>query len=525
MHFLITIILIVFGCLAAQGQPSGYNRTYKAGTYGCSFPAAEPFGNDGMMVAAFSLDSQAVTTGIKFIRVDKYGDIRALNYLTLNDTFFVWHAYRSFTRINDNQYVAVCNVETTNGIRSWLIATVDSNAQVTNYKHLPAPVCQGNSFITIRDIKYASAGNSLLVLGHIECGLNDEYQMLLMKLDTSLNIGWTKTYGVANRMNLAVGILIEDDGYIMFGQRDNGNLVAPYKENYFSSAQMIKVDTAGTAQWTYLSEQSSLYSEMRDLARTPDNGYLYICSGNTITTTPPGFNPDRYCKGLVIKLDSARNELWRKECEEHYTHFPGVWPYEIMTEPGGNFLITGNYDDSVGLHLYEPYGGLMKFAPDGQLKWTRRYKATDTLAWNLESYKFEDGFVMNDRILLAGTFYNATNGWSADEAVYGWIVNLDSNGCVDPLNGNCGTTTVPQVAKKTDLILYPNPTAGELFIGNPTRGFLDISVTDIAGHLLIKRTGADERVRLDVRALIPGTYLCTVTSKGQILLQDKFIRE
>src|SRR6185312_13116511 len=91
-----------------------------------------------------------------------------------------------------------------------------------------------------------------LILSVVECqvpGANKPTNFVLTKLDSSFNIIWEKEYGAPNLNDIPLKILVEPDGYLMAGGRNNENLT----DKYFTfHAQLIKVDTGGSQQWSWL---------------------------------------------------------------------------------------------------------------------------------------------------------------------------------------------------------------------------------------------------------------------------------
>ncbi|CAN5134667.1 hypothetical protein BH09BAC1_BH09BAC1_00940 [soil metagenome] len=80
------------------------------------------------------------------------------------------------------------------------------------------------------------------------------------------------------------------------------------------------------------------------------------------------------------------------------------------------------------------------------------------------------------------------------------------------------TTSVALGDTWVTTLIYPNPTTDFIYIESPVAG-LDVSIADIAGHLVFASTTVSPSTKISLRHLPKGTYFLTVS-----LLGDKAVR-
>jgi hypothetical protein len=114
------------------------------------------------------------------------------------------------------------------------------------------------------------------------------------------------------------------------------------------------------------------------------------------------------------------------------------------------------------------------------------------------------------------------------------VADVDSDGDYDIISGNysggltlyMGGEFISSVAEESiadDIVLYPNPSVGEINLGIPTALKVEaIEVTDIGGRL-VKRLPAQVR-RMDVSDLDPGMYFCNLIVSGKRVSKTFIVR-
>jgi hypothetical protein len=103
---------------------------------------------------------------------------------------------------------------------------------------------------------------------------------------------------------------------------------------------LMKTDTAGNVQWTWLSDPSKKTFEAKDVIRTQDGGYVYCGSGDgyEILGANGTWSIPRF-RGWVEKLDSNRNVVWSRAFNDFYD---GTEFKKVIEAPDGRLFLFGN---------------------------------------------------------------------------------------------------------------------------------------------------------------------------------------
>jgi len=221
------------------------------------------------------------------IKLDSNGDITWQK--TYNE---VWR-FTSIQQTSDGGYIAGGDYieEVTPGIQDndLLLLKLDSMGNISWAKSYDLSLQEYvPSIQQTPDLGY-------IVMGNIRLGLV-EYDILLLKLDSSGGVSWQKRYG---RDGLYRGFSIHyttDGGYIIGG----GNRVSgPGADDIW----VLKLDQNGNILWqkTYGGYD---YDYIFSLQSTPDGGYVVV--GNTRSF---GFGMSDI---LVVRLDGTGNIIWQK---------------------------------------------------------------------------------------------------------------------------------------------------------------------------------------------------------------------
>lgn len=185
----------------------------------------------------------------------------------------------------------------------------------------------------------------------------------------------------------------------------------------------------------------------------------------------------------------------------------------------GNFWVVGTEKDSQNLGAT---GLIMKIAPDLQVLWKREYRVSPPESLLHEA--FWDAVEMPDHgFVLAGRAFGPLEDstWSN-----GWVIRVDSLGCLEP---GCDTvfTAVhdpPAGEEDAGLSLYPNPTAGALHLALTESDalLLGARLLDAQGRVLydvqFRREAGWRACSLDLGGQPAGVYVVQVrTTKGWVV--------
>ncbi len=276
---------------------SGYIEWQKMiSVYGRAYDVQET--EDGGYVLVTSNYSALKWTGLSVIKLDQYGDIQwAKNYEgCIDDNWDDWGVNFSIELTPDGGYIVAGNT-----------------------RDLPENICESNFVI----------GNS---------------DLWILKLDSTGDIQWQKTYGGA------------DDDYANYIRKtsDGGYIVAGVTESFGAGNTdiwVLKIDSAGNIQWQKTFGGSD-WDYAYEIQQTTDGGYVLV--GTTYS----------FGGAWVIKLDSLGSIQWQKTY--------GGWDgngHSIKQTQDGDYVVTGTfYQSGVGDDIW-----LLKLDPMGDLKWQKVY--------------------------------------------------------------------------------------------------------------------------------------------------------
>jgi hypothetical protein len=277
-------------------------------------------------------------SGIKFAIFDNQGNkLRDTVYQQIGKSLDGW-SNNLLLMPNNNLVLAVEEFDTSQNY-STLLVKIDTMGAVTMGKQIDKPLCMNEPWMKVVDIK-PIGNNQFIMLSRMSCkalGQPLKVDILLTKLDSDFNVIWHKQYGSGQTNNAAWKLLIEPDGYLIAGGRNNLNQTSM---NFSLRAMLMKTDTAGNVQWTWLSDPSKKTFEAKDVIRTQDGGYVYCGSGDgyEILGANGTWSIPRF-RGWVEKLDSNRNVVWSRAFNDFYD---GTEFKKVIEAPDGRLFLFGN---------------------------------------------------------------------------------------------------------------------------------------------------------------------------------------
>jgi hypothetical protein len=205
------------------------------------------------------------------------------------------------------------------------------------------------------DLDFATSIKQTSDGGYIVAGVAYSFgvgngDLWVLKLDPSGNVKWQKTYGKAGG-DVATSIeQTSDGGYIVAGATDSFG-------KGFSDLWVLKLDSSGNVQWqkTY---GGADWDEASSIEQTSDGGY--IVAGET----------DSFGAGRddlwILKLDSSRNVQWQKT----YGGAKDDMAKSIWQTSDGGYIVAG---------MTESFGDIkgdlwvLKLDSSGNVQWQKTY--------------------------------------------------------------------------------------------------------------------------------------------------------
>ncbi|UCE37747.1 MAG: Ig-like domain-containing protein [Thermoplasmata archaeon] len=237
-----------------------------------------------------------------------------------------------------------------------------------------------------------TSDNGLIVIGSTRSYGAGDYDVWLIKTDSSGNEQWNKTFGGVNA----------DQGHSTQETFDGGYIIAGYTESYGAGnrdAWLIKTDSSGNEAWNKTFGGSN-WDFGRSIQQTSDGGY--IIGGETSSYGAGGYDV------WLIKTDSSGNEQWNKT-------FGGISSdagYSVQQTSDGGYIIAGETVKGGSFDFW-----LIKTDSLCIEQWNRTFGGTGTEYGKSVMQTSDDGYIMT----------GLTNSYGAGSWDV-WLVKTDSSG-------------------------------------------------------------------------------------------------
>ncbi|MCD4708481.1 MAG: hypothetical protein K8S62_12185 [Candidatus Sabulitectum sp.] len=235
-----------------------------------------------------------------------------------------------------------------------------------------------------------------IVAGYTESYGAGDYDVYLVKTDSSGDTLWTKTFGGTEY----------DPGFSVQQTTDEGYIVAGSTRSYGAGGAdvyIIKTNSDGDTLWTNTYGGSG-YDAGYFVQQTTDGGY--VATGYTYSYGAGG--ADVY----LIKTDSIGDTLWTKT----FGGYEWEYGFSVRQTTDGGYIVAG-FTDSYGAGLDDVY--LIKTDSSGDTLWTKTYGGTN----------FDVGYYAHQTIDGGYIVAGSTESYGAGgEDVY--LIKTDSGGNV-----------------------------------------------------------------------------------------------
>ena len=340
----------------------------------------------------------------------------------INDSMVDFNTANAVQQTSDGGYViAGGNGETGSpGNKIWILK-LDSSGAVQwqkNYKNSVSSYAY--SIQQTEDGGYIVAGSDYA--GGVICPscaiAIDDGDIWLLKLDSSGEIQWQKTYGTNSSDEEAFSIQqTRDGGYIVAGKSLDA-LVAG-KPALFA----MKLNSSGAIEWQNGYGNRSSGDVTATIRQTDDGGYILAGTNNLIYGST--INRDIW----LFKLTSSGEIEWQKTYGDAGS--PDQWPnqtppndyaYSIQQTKDGGYIIGGS---SVG------YGGafILKLDRSGEIDWQKTYYYLHALTFN-NNVTNSDNRIQSIQQTQDGGYI--ASGYIASDWQYDlWVLKIDSSGAIE----------------------------------------------------------------------------------------------
>jgi len=229
------------------------------------------------------------------------------------------------------------------------------------------------------------------------------YDFWLVKTDSSGNMQWNKTYGGDGTDYVHSIVQTSDGGYALAG----------YTSSFGAGGYdfwLVKVNSSGNVQWnkTY---GGAGWDEAYSIQQAVDGGY--VLAGRTDSF---GAGRDDF---WLVKTDSSGNIQWNKT----YGATTTERAHSLVKTTDGGYAIAG-YTNSSGVGYFDFW--LVKVDSSGNMQWARTYGGADFEQAHSVIQTTDGGYAIAGR----------TDSFGVGNADF-WLVKTDSSGNMQ-WNKTCG---------------------------------------------------------------------------------------
>ncbi|SNY95126.1 hypothetical protein [Flagellimonas pacifica] len=281
--------------------------------------------------------------------------------------------------------------------------------------------------IQTTDGGYAVLGFSNSTDGDIAEKTTNVNDYWLLKLDAEGNLQWSKTYGGSKDDRGQSVVQTTDGGYAIVGYAMSNDGDGSNNEGFHDS-WILRLDTSGNILW----EKSfgfSGHDHSYDVIQTADGGFFF--SGFLDVTSSGGSGNDGKGNYLTrhgvgefwgTKLDADGNLQWRR-------YFGGTnndRSFAVVQANDGSFLLTGasesnDFDIKNSNGSYDFW--VIKVSDKGELLWEKSFGGSGIdKAYDIVKSK-DDGYLITGNTFSTDVDISKNNGESDV-----WLIKIDDNG-------------------------------------------------------------------------------------------------
>ncbi|MFN8417383.1 MAG: S8 family serine peptidase [Cytophagaceae bacterium] len=284
---------------------------------------------DGGYVIAGRTDSYGGGLDCYLIKINATGTIQWSKAFGRSGNDYIMNCYQTpdggYITSGSSQAVAYSNYD-------WIITKLDASGSVVWTKCIGSSLDDGcRRMIVTSDGGYLCAGHSRY--------RNSNSDALVIKLDASGNIQWSKSYGGAGNEDMYVVSETADGNYILGGFTDSfgaGNF----------DVFLSKFDTNGNVLWDKIyggAQAETILSGQ--ILNTADNGYMFVCTsgsygagGNDALIIKTDCNGNSSCTSSNVTFEYYTPTLVMNTFTATSVNAPGSATPSTVTSTASNFI-------------------------------------------------------------------------------------------------------------------------------------------------------------------------------------------
>ncbi|MGB1040967.1 MAG: T9SS type A sorting domain-containing protein, partial [Flavobacteriales bacterium] len=362
---------------------------------------------------------------------------------------------------------------------------------------------------------------------------NYKSNTFLKVTDTNGNLLWTKSYTIPSKnihLHPTDIVSTSDGGFLLLCQEEEPMFQQIGRTIKLFRPLLIKTDSLGNEQWRK-NLGDYRYNNFASNIIKGETDTTYFVSWTDLDSLLYNFghSPDKWhtranydATVWLSKIGESGSILWTKNSFPIYQQNKSLKKTEIKTpffvkqmrKTNDNHIAIG------GISNY--YCNLAKYSMDGELVWYRdKINFQDTLEFRDANTQLKTFSQTKDQGFIFGGVYELEISPFTRHA---YIMKLDQYGCVEPgchLQDQWYLDSVANTRNKSNkgssILLYPNPTHGEITIKLPASFSLEspvaVSIISTKGNLVSSFELNDFTTTYTTTHLSKGLYIFKFTSE------------
>lgn len=339
-------------------------------------------------------------------------------------------------------------------------------------------------------VKQTSDGG-YIITGQIDTFGAGGGDILLIRIDASGNLTWSKTYG-REGTEAGVSIIQTTDGGFLIGSTTE-NTLGPLGPDMC----LIKTNSVGDTLWCKL-YGGSMIDELSQAIQTTDGGYVMV--GKSFSFSTLG-DYDVY----VVKVNNLGNVEWSKSYGNSTSSSSNEIGYSIDQTTDNGFVISGESLFGFGSGIKNVY--LIKTDALGNSGCNQTNSNTISSLINLE--------------ISSPTLSVSTGGTRTSPSTIQMAGTIQTNLC------NSATNNIIEIIENEIVHVYPNPSLGIFYLEpKTTLDYVRVSVHNVSGLVVYSNDSfpVSNSTILDLSSMENGVYFLKTEIDSKVIIQQIIIQ-
>ncbi len=521
MKYYIKLILLLYFFTPCNAQ-TYFNKSYFEGQGKLVFCDLKPINNNKLITSGFSRINNVTNDPSGHITfLDSLGNtIQFCTYIgKILDNSTWWD--ENLLMNNSNEFIVVGNTSRNDSIFATVFIT-DTLCNILKKTEFTSLYIKNNKFLTpFCIIKDGNGG--YFCASSISNTPPPDLDLQITKLDSALNILWSKSFGIKGKSDIISAIMLTPQKNVKaYGVLNYGEF--PQNNNEL----ILDIDSNGNLINTIVTpDADSIYYSSDCIYEPKDSSYIFASHLPQIAPTLyTNFYP------ILYKRDKNNNILWKTKMGNGQYGNTSIAERVIKAIENDGYIMVGSLNriDFNDKYIDRNYGFIGKIGLNGDSLWLRQYAHIND---KKDSITFGDGFYdiinLNNSYYLCGDVFGPLpNQGLSGNLQAGWFMRVDKYGCLIP---GCHLPTSLPILDESAIHykIYPNPTQDEIniFMDDTNGKELTIKICDLNGIPIqsINHNGTAISYILPIHSYTTGVYFIQFWEKNKLLKTEQFVKQ